>query len=128
MCLGDSKFTIRQQSLHIQNGWQNQPGNCDSCKPCNRYFEDGEYNFGENRWYSHDMDAKTASGEKSFQPRSLDILHPSACRVFVDQKCTKSDKCLFQHAGRGREQNAEAVVKEKKAAADDAQYQGVDGL
>jgi hypothetical protein len=123
-CSEDFSFTVRQQTQHMQNGWQNQPGKCDSCKPCNKYFEDGECQFGENCRYSHDMSAETASGKKRFKPGSLD----TACRFFADNKCTAGDKCPFQHAGREREQNAEAVAEEKKAAADITPSQGSGGL
>ena len=88
--------------LTSKNGWQNQPGKCDNCKPCNQFFLGSGCSFGDMCKFSHD-ERHVPLGE--FAAGSVD----TPCKHFLAGTCYSGEKCLFSHAGLKAEDTVQEV-------------------
>jgi hypothetical protein len=95
-CDRDFLFTAEQQASFKENGWVNNPGKCDKCKPCNQHFKGAGCQFGADCKFSHDAKHRPF-GE--LIPGSID----TPCKHFKTGNCMSGDKCPFQHDKKGDE-------------------------
>lgn len=112
-------FTVRQQAVNKERGYDNQPTKCDEHRTpgqCDQFRRTGNCAYGDGCKFQHVQDTENA--EVNNVKTRFDLLLPgqtgTVCSFFEKGTCQKGDRCPFVHPGNEKKQEAMSLVMEKE--------------